>query len=213
MYFAYFHSFVFIYEIYTRIFVSFRILLSKCPSILGKMTYVSLNKLPLILRNRLYMLSKSGISPQRKFGSLKIRFWRGDPPQLVLWSDKRLELQSSLEGPIWQLSDDPYHCHTQSVSWHNCQAQSQLQFNWTEIALISTFPHPIHRLRNFSHPIHRLRNPPPPPQGKYRRGHFNFVGPSLNVDKWSSDISPCNICPCNICPCNIYPCNNCSAWA
>ena len=46
------------------------------------------------------------------------------------------------------------------------QAQSQLQLSWTELALISTFRHP-------------------PPQGKYRGGHFKLVEPSLTVDKWS----------------------------
>ena len=50
----------------------------------------------------------------------------------------------------------------------NCQAQSQLQLSWTELALISTFPHP-----------------PPHPQGKYHGGHFTLVEPSLTVDKWS----------------------------
>ena len=53
------------------------------------------------------------------------------------------------------------HCY------YHCQAQSQLQHCYTELALILTFPLSTH----------------PHPQGKYRRGHFKFVELSLTVDK------------------------------
>ena len=54
---------VLICENFTRIFEFFGVLLSKCPSIRGKMAYVSLHKLPHSLRNKLKIYSSSVGSP------------------------------------------------------------------------------------------------------------------------------------------------------
>ena len=116
------------------------------------------------------------------------------------WSDVFLRGSRGMFRSMCQSRHNYLDITTILLCFSYCQAQPQFQLSqvpavlgWDSINFNFSPPTPL----------------PPPPQGKYRGGHFKFVEPSLTVDKWPRTIWPINICPCIICPCNICPCNIC----